>query len=103
MTHRNILLCCLAVLLFTGCASENGYFTGRSVLGIPGFFGGFFHGVITPLMLIPWLVAKAIWAIGGYNTGYWANEFQLYASAHTDGYPWGYFIGLICTLGGGSR
>jgi hypothetical protein len=101
MKPRGIVLCGLAVLLLTGCASENGYFTGSGILGIPGFFGGLFHGLITPLVLLPWLLAKAIWAIGGYNTGYWANEFQLYASAHTEGYPWGYFIGLLCTLSGG--
>ncbi len=84
-----------------GCASENGYYAAGSILGIPGFFGGFFHGLIAPFMLIPWLLAKVIWAVGGFTTGYWANELQLYASVHTGGYPWGYCIGLLFTLGGG--
>lgn len=92
---KTLLLAGLICILLTGCASDSGYFTGKDMLGIPGFFGGLFHGLITPIMLIPWLIAKALWAMFRFDIGFWAYEFQLYADIHTEGYPWGYFIGLI--------
>ena len=101
--RSTIMVCLLVAMLMTGCASEYGYFAGRDLLGTPGFFGGLFHGIITPLVFFPWIISKALWAIGGFSIGYWANEFQLYASVHTDGYPWGYFIGLLGLIGGGGR
>jgi hypothetical protein len=95
ISPKTLLTIGLTCVLLTGCASDSGYFTGKDMLGIPGFFGGLFHGLITPIMLIPWLIAKALWAMFRFDIGFWAYEFQLYADIHTEGYPWGYFIGLI--------
>jgi len=102
MNNRKAIVALLLIAMcMSGCASEYGYFTGSSILGTPGFFGGLFHGIVTPVILLPWLISKALWAVGGFSIGYWANEFQLYASVHTEGYPWGYFIGLLGMMGGG--
>jgi hypothetical protein len=90
-----ILLWILGCLVLSGCAANSGYFTGKDILGIPGFFGGFFHGLITPIVLLPWMLAKLLWNLFGFGIGYWAREFQLYADVHTGGYPWGYGLGLI--------
>ena len=94
-SYKTTVLWASACLLLTGCASDSGYFSGQSILGIPGFFGGLFHGLITPIVLIPWLIAKLLWAVFKFDVGFWAFEFQLYSDVHTDGYAWGYWIGLI--------
>ena len=92
---KNMMMGALFCLALSGCAADSGYFIGKEVLGIPGFFGGVFHGLITPIVLLPWILAKLLWNMFGFSVGYWAREFQLYADIHTGGYPWGYGLGII--------
>jgi hypothetical protein len=98
-----------AATILTGCASneKSGLMWGASVLGIPGFFAGIFHGLVTPLALLPWLALKGLLWILNLNIGSWAygistsqfanfiDQWALYAPNHTELYPVGYIFGLI--------
>lgn len=88
-------------LLMSGCAGSQGYWV--SVMWTPGIIGGFFHGLIAPLALWPWLIAKFfawIFHFMGWYGGlaWWLDDFQLYASRHEDGYGWGYLFGIGLSL-----
>lgn len=103
--HRPLLLSLVIAvglaLLMSGCAGSRGYWV--STMWTPGIIGGFFHGLITPLTLWPWLIAKLFaWifhGIGWYGgLAWWLDDFQLYASRHEDGYGWGYLFGIGLSL-----
>lgn len=88
-------------LLMSGCAGSQGYWVGS--MWTPGIIGGFFHGLIAPLALGPWLFAKLLaWifhGIGWYGgLAWWLDDFQLYASRHDDGYGLGYLCGIGLSL-----
>lgn len=89
-------------LLMSGCAGSQGYWVGS--MWTPGIIGGFFHGLIAPLALGPWLVSKFFaWILHGMGLysglAWWLDDFQLYASRHEDGYGWGYLFGSgLCIL-----
>ena len=93
--HLFAIFCVLTCLLVTGCAADSGYLAGKHILGIPGFFGGIFHGLITLPVLIPWAATKLLLNVFGCEIMDRASEFQLYADVHTSGYPWGYWLGFF--------
>ncbi len=108
MGFANVALVCAGATL-TGCASnkQTGLMWGSSVLGVPGFFAGFFHGFITPIAVFPWLALKGLLWLLDLNIGNWTrsistsqiaafvDEWALYAPNHTELYPIGYIFGFI--------
>jgi hypothetical protein len=108
MGFANVALVCAGATL-TGCASnkQTGLMWGSIVLGVPGFFAGFFHGFITPIAVFPWLALKGLLWLLDLNIGNWTrsistsqiaafvDEWALYAPNHTELYPIGYIFGFI--------
>ena len=89
--HRPLLLSSVIAaglaLLMSGCAGSRGYWV--SAMWTPGIIGGFFHGLITPLALWPWLIAKLFAGIFP-GMGWYGG--------HEDGYGWGYLFGIGLSL-----
>ena len=85
-------------LVMSGCAGSQGFW--QPDMWTPGFFTGFFHGLFTPVLFLPWVAAKflalILYHLMGWHAGpaQWFNDFQLYSSVHDDGYGWGYLIGI---------
>jgi len=109
--HRKIPIVALvfATTALNGCASNDssGFIFGASVLGQPGFFAGLLHGLITPIVVLPWLAVKGVLWVLGLNIGHWAkqisssdlayvlNDWAIYSPNHSELYPVGYVFGIL--------